>query len=335
METTFKPASKSQSKLRAAIYGPSGSGKTFTALSIAKGIGGKIAVIDTEYGSASKYADRFTFDTINLKVPTVENYQELIVAAGKLGYSVCVIDSMSHGWQELLDEMEKLTKSQKYAGNSFRAWGEITPKQRDFVQTILACPCHLIATMRSKTEWAMQTNDRGKQQPVRIGLAPEQGKGIEYEFDLLMVLSSDHFGTIEKDRTGHYQDRVIEKPGEMFGQELAAWLSDGKAVPPPAQTAPVAPQATQAASKATPAPEAPKANIPRPQTDEEIMGVARVIEFIQSKNPGRPVSFDKFCSVWFDRVKKWPKAPGGVVDTKVLNWAVVNININKITEQAA
>jgi RecA/RadA recombinase len=99
MNTQFKPATKSQSKLRAAIYGPSGSGKTYTALSMAKGIGGKVAVIDTEYGSASKYADRFSFDTINLTVPTVENYQELIVQAGKLGYSVCIIDSMSHGWQ--------------------------------------------------------------------------------------------------------------------------------------------------------------------------------------------------------------------------------------------
>ena len=40
----FKKASKSSSKLRAALFGPSGAGKTFTALRIATGLGGPIAV---------------------------------------------------------------------------------------------------------------------------------------------------------------------------------------------------------------------------------------------------------------------------------------------------
>jgi hypothetical protein len=60
---------------------------------------------------------------------------------------------------------------------------------------------------------------------VRVGLAPEQGKGIEYEFDLLLELSPDHVGHVIKDRTGKFQDVLLEKPGEDFGQALAAWLS--------------------------------------------------------------------------------------------------------------
>lgn len=328
---TFTPAKKSQAKLRAALYGPSGSGKTFTALRMATGIGGRIAVIDTEYGSASKYADRFQFDTVRLTEPTVENYQNLIAEAGKAGYSVLIIDSMSHGWQELLDEMEKLTKSTKYAGNSFRAWGEITPKQKDFVQAILACPCHIIATMRSKTEWAIESDDRTKKtRPVRVGLAPEQGKGIEYEFDLLMVLSTDHTATIEKDRTGKYQDKTIEKPGEDFGRELAAWLSDGnepmvKIVQKPAEP----PKAEK------PITETPKADIPRPKTDSEIMAMARVVEFIQGKT-GRAVSYDRICVEFFARAKKWPQAnKDGTVSQKVLDWSLMMIPIDKIAEKAA
>ncbi|MEG0635799.1 MAG: AAA family ATPase, partial [Pseudomonas sp.] len=58
----FKKAERKQAKLRLALAGPSGSGKTFSALLMAKGLGGRIAVIDTEHGSASLYADIADFD---------------------------------------------------------------------------------------------------------------------------------------------------------------------------------------------------------------------------------------------------------------------------------
>lgn len=59
----FAPAVKTESKLRLAIAGPSGSGKTYTALAIGTALaaGGKVALLDTEHGSASKYADLFKF----------------------------------------------------------------------------------------------------------------------------------------------------------------------------------------------------------------------------------------------------------------------------------
>jgi hypothetical protein len=94
--------------------------------------------------------------------------------------------------------------------------------------------------MRSKTEWVTEQDSRGKNKPVRVGLAPEQGKGIEYEFDLLMEISPEHIGNILKDRTGKYQDKIIEKPGEQLGQELAAWLAEGTA---PKQAEPAKQQA--------------------------------------------------------------------------------------------
>ena len=51
---TFSKATKTKSKLRMALIGPSGSGKTYTALTVATGLGKRVAVIDTERGSASK-----------------------------------------------------------------------------------------------------------------------------------------------------------------------------------------------------------------------------------------------------------------------------------------
>jgi hypothetical protein len=223
----FQPATKAQAKLRAALTGPSGSGKTMSALRMATGIGGRIAVIDTERGSASKYADRFQFHTCQLADRTIDGYIAALAAAAKAGYDVLVIDSLSHGWQELLQEVDRLAKA-RFGGNTWAAWSEGTPKQRRLIDALTDWPGHVIATMRSKTEWNQQTDEKtGRLRPVRIGLAPEQGKGIEYEFDLLLELSTEHVGTVIKDRTGKFQDKVVEKPDEAFGRALAEWLSEG------------------------------------------------------------------------------------------------------------
>lgn len=224
----FNKAVKSKSKLRLAIFGPSGSGKTMTALRIASGIGGNIAVIDTERGSASKYADRFKFDVAELDDFSIDAYCKFINAAsGK--YNVLIIDSLSHAWQELLEQVDKLA-SAKYRGNTWSAWSEGTPKQRKLINTILSFQGHLISTIRAKTEWVTSVGQNGKSAPQRVGLAPEQGKGIEYEFDILLELSTGHIGNFIKDRTGKFQELIIEKPGEDIGKQLVEWLNDGAEV---------------------------------------------------------------------------------------------------------
>jgi hypothetical protein len=230
----FKKATKAQAKLRAAIFGPSGAGKTFTSLRVATGLAGdagRIAVIDTERGSASKYSDRFAFDVLELEDQTIQGYVDAIRLAADEGYAVLVIDSLSHGWQTLLEEVEKLAKA-KYRGNTWSAWSEGTPLQRKLVQAILTFPGHVLATMRSKTEWTTVDDGRGKKSPQRVGLAPEQGKGVEYEFDLLVEISTEHIANVIKDRTGKFQDKLLDKPDERFGRELAAWLADGEPAKP-------------------------------------------------------------------------------------------------------
>lgn len=232
----FHKATKSKSKLRLALFGVSGSGKTLTALLLAQGIGGKWAVIDTENGTSEKYAGRNTvgnqkldkpleFDAVTLSEPTVDNYIAFITEAGKEGYNL-IIDSLSHGWQELLQEVNRIANV-KFKGNTWSAWSEGTPKQQKMIRCIQSYPGHIIATIRSKTEWETTKTDNGKSMPVRIGLAPEQGKGIEYEFDMLMEMDISHTATIQKDRTGKYQDKIIECPGIALGRELAQWLDDG------------------------------------------------------------------------------------------------------------
>lgn len=227
----FQKATKEAAKLRAAIFGPSGAGKTFTSLRLATGIGGPIALIDSERRTASKYADRFDFDVCNLGADEhrVADYVRAIRDAGQAGYNVLIIDSLTHAWQQLLAEVDALAKA-KYRGNTWSAWSEGTPLQKSLVDAILDYPGHVIATMRSKTEWTTEAGNNGKSAPKRVGLTPEQGKGIEYEFDMLFELSTEHILTVIKDRSGKFQDRCITDPSEALGSEMAAWLDEG-AVP--------------------------------------------------------------------------------------------------------
>lgn len=218
----FKPATKDMSYLRLAIYGPSGSGKTYSSLAIATGMGGKIAVIDTERGSASLYADQFKFDVLEPEDYRIQTYLEAIKMAEDAGYEILIIDSLSHAWFQLLETVDVIAKS-KYKGNSWAAWSDATPAHRSLFDTILRYPGHVIATMRSKTEWTTQ-GPTGKTRPVRVGLAPEQRKGTEYEFTMLMELTPEHTCEVTKDRTGKFQDRLIEKPGPEIGEELMEWL---------------------------------------------------------------------------------------------------------------
>ena len=273
---TFQKAVKEQVKLRLAIYAPAGAGKTASALRIAHGIGGRIAFIDTENYSASRYADGlnyagefvpFSFDVVSLTKPTIEHYVEAIQSAENAGYNILIIDSLSHGWQELLEEIDRIAKT-KYRGNSWSAWSDGTPKQKSLIRAITQSNMHIIATMRAKTEWETGKDEKtGKSKPVRIGLAPEQGKGIEYEFDMLMEINDSHYATIIKDRSGKFQDQEIYCPDEKFGKELAEWLTQGVA---PVHTAPQ-PEPISISKSTVPKskPSVPKPKIPAISAEEK------------------------------------------------------------------
>ncbi len=218
--------------MRLALIGPSGSGKTYSALRIASHLanGGRVAVIDTEHGSASKYADIFDFDTLELDTFSPQTYIDAIRAADQAGYSVLVIDSLSHAWigkegaLELVDRAAKRSQS----GNTFAAWRDVTPLHNALVDAILQSNCHIIATMRAKTEYAIEEDNRGKKVPRKIGLAPVQRDGLEYEFDVVADMDVDNNMIVSKTRCPALHGQVYAKPGENVAKILVDWLSDGE-----------------------------------------------------------------------------------------------------------
>ena len=226
----FKRATKAAAKLRLGLIGPAGSGKTMTALRIAAGLGGRVAVIDTERGSASLYAGErgLDFDVIELDTYGVERFIDAIKAAADGGYATLVIDSLSHAWSGkggILEFVDNAGKRNQGGGN-FGAWRDATPRHNSLVDAILGAPLHVICTLRSKVEYVVE-NVGGRNQVRKVGLQPVQRDGLEYEFTVVGDVTQDHDLVVTKTRAAFLKDAVIREAGEDLGKQLAAWLSDG------------------------------------------------------------------------------------------------------------
>lgn len=243
MALQIRKATRKKAKLRLALLGPSGSGKTMSAIKLAAGIGGKIGVIDTENGSADLYAEIADYDVITLEKPyTVGKYREAISAFEQAGYSTIIVDSLTHAWSGaggLLDKQGQMAA--RPGANSYAAWREITPEHNALVEALLASPCHIIGTMRVKTEYVMETNERGKQVPRKVGMQPIQRDGMEYEFTVVMDIDAGHKAQASKDRTTIFEG-WYDTISEATGRKLLEWLDRGDAAPvtlpaPPARPA--------------------------------------------------------------------------------------------------
>ena len=246
----FKQAVKHESKLRLAIAGPSGSGKTYTALAMAAALGGPVAVVDTEHGSASKYADLFAFDVLEMEAPFhPDRFIQAIREAAVAGYKTVILDSLSHAWNGqggLLELVEDAQKRMKTA-NSFAAWKDVTPIQNRFVESIVGAPLHIIATMRSKQEYVQEKDERtGKTAIRKVGMAPVQREGFEYEFDVFLDMDVQNNAIVSKTRCPALTGKVFNRPGADIAGILIDWLHGAPAeakAPAPAQSSP--PQSQQ------------------------------------------------------------------------------------------
>jgi hypothetical protein len=245
----FTRAVRHKAKLRIALAGPSGSGKTYSALLLAKGLGGRVAIIDTERGSASLYSHLLEYDTLEMTPPySPERFITAIHAAEAAGYGVCIIDSITHEWNGaggVLEIVDNITAGSR-SGNKFMSWKDASPRHRAFIDALLQSNMDVIATIRTKAAYVLETGANGKQIPRKVGMEPEQRDGVEYEFTTVLDLSTErHLASASKDRSGLFgTDPFLIGP--ETGERLRAWLQTGTpAVPAAAQenAAPAAPNA--------------------------------------------------------------------------------------------
>lgn len=233
-EFVFRPATKDKAKARVAVQGVSGSGKTWTGLSISQGLaqGERFAVIDTERGAASLYVgiNGIQFDVLQMHRYDPRDLTRALAAAAQNNYPVVMVDSLSHFWKGTDGTLEQVDKAKsRYGGNSFAGWKEGTPMQNEMIDALLAYPGHVVVTMRSHTEWVLQENDRGRKEPVAMGMRAEQRKGVEYEFGLVCSMDIDNTLTVLKSRCPDLHRKVIKEPNGSLdvAKPLLDWLNDG------------------------------------------------------------------------------------------------------------
>lgn len=228
MSLTFKRATRTSVPLKLGISGPSGSGKTTAALRVARGLvgpAGQIALVDTENGSASLYADITEFDTLRMNPPyQVMKFLAALEAAVQGGYQALVIDSASHEWTELLTEKEAMDAR---GGNTYANWAPITKKHEEFLAAIRNAPIHVICCLRAKEKHEINE----KKQVIKLGQGSQMRDGFEFELTVAWDLGMDHNAKTSKDRTRLFDGR-LEHLTEATGRELGTWLESGGVLVP-------------------------------------------------------------------------------------------------------
>ena len=233
----FQKVTRVKSKLRLALAGPSGAGKTLSALYLAYGITGdwsKIALIDTEHGRAKFYADRSDLGTgaflyQEMCAPySPEKYKQMVAeGAAAVGTDgVVIVDSFSHAWDNeggVLDIKSNIAKQANR--NDYTAWNEAGQIQNNLVNAILSANCHTIITLRTKMAYALEENERGKMVPVKLGLAPVQRENVEYEFDIVLNIGTNHQAMVSKDTT--FLDGWTGIITQELGTQIRDWLDNG------------------------------------------------------------------------------------------------------------
>jgi DNA polymerase III delta prime subunit len=233
MTVEFLPATRASAKARIALAGPSGSGKTYTALALATSLG-STAVVDTERGSASKYAgiNGWEFATLAPQSFSPVSLVEALAAASSGGFECVVVDSLSHYWMGVDGMLEQVDRRAK-GGNNFSGWKEARPDERRMIDALVSFPGHVIVTLRVKTEYVIEDNERGKKVPRKVGLKPEQRDGIEYEFDVVGEMDLDNTLTVSKSRIPTLSGAVVQHPGGDLAETIRDWLAEGEDAPGP------------------------------------------------------------------------------------------------------
>jgi|SRR5882672_313552 len=231
---TFAPATRETAKARIALQGPGGSGKTKSALRIAEGLamGGPIGVVDTERGTALKYApvpgrpdiESHEFAHLPMAVCSPENLIAAVAAAEQARLAVLIIDSWSHFWAGkggLLARVDQESKKPGHFGGSYTAWAPVNELEQDMLDALLNFPGHVIVTMRTKNDYEME----GKK-VTKVGVKTVQREGAEYEVDVVIDMI-EGTGTVTKTRYSPLYNLSVRHPGEDLAEVILEQLGQG------------------------------------------------------------------------------------------------------------
>ena len=219
---TFVPATKAGSFVRLALMGPSGSGKTYTALRLAAALGTNPGLIDTERQRSRKYADLFPFARVDMDRFAPADLTRAVLDAAAQNINPLIIDTMSPFWSGPDGMLDSVGQA---ATSSFEGWKKMRPVERQMMDALLGYPGHIIVNLKVKMKYVVEPNDKGKMEPRRLGMEPEQRSDIEYDFDI--VGDMDH-ATLRVGSTclcPELTGKVFDQPGGELADLILAWLA--------------------------------------------------------------------------------------------------------------
>lgn len=227
----LQQAKRHQVKLRLGLSGASGFGKSYSALLLAFGITNdwsKIAIIDTENGSASLYSHLGDYNVLSLEAPyNPERYIEAIKTCENASVEVIILDSITHEWNGkggCLDIHGSL-------GGRWQDWASVTPRHQAFLDAILQSKCHVITTTRRKIDYSLDTTQNGRTKVVKHGTKEITREGFEYELTVNFELVNDkHLVKASKDRTGLFTDKPEFVINASTGKKLVVWCNEGLSI---------------------------------------------------------------------------------------------------------
>ena len=230
--------------LRAGICGPTGSGKTKTGLTLGSRMverlgTGPLYVIDSENKSALRYAysprSRQGYRFKHVPMPE-DDYSPAAYTAAmdyceSQGAGVILIDSLSHAWNGIngvLEQVDQVTERSRSKSTFSEGWKAMTPIHNRLIQRILGSSAHIIFTLRAKVDWVVQENALGKKEPVKVGLAPVQREGVDYEPDLFFDMTApENLLIVSKSRSDRIAPGTIfKKPGTDLADLIIEWIED-------------------------------------------------------------------------------------------------------------
>lgn len=240
MAFQVKKAKREKIFVKIALMAPSGGGKTYGSLRLATGMkeeikketgkDAKILMVNTEQKRGYYYANEFDYDIVDLDAPyEPEKFVDVIKFAQDEGYDILILDSTSPEW----DGSGGCLELQQKAGGTYQAWGKITPRHDRFIHAIADSPIHIIATMRGKDQYEMNTDEKGKKTVQKLGVGAKQRDGFEYEFTCTFLIDQKtSTSEAQKDNTHLFQSRGAILLSEQDGRDIIKWANEGEGYTP-------------------------------------------------------------------------------------------------------
>lgn len=223
---SFHKAVRRQHKLRVALTGPKGAGKTVLGMRMLGALGRRVAVIDGDRGAAEVYVGEEgipEFDLVVLRSQHPRAYINAVRDAERDGFDAIMVDNLSGAWTGLLELVDRSPDRWKDK--------DVTALAASLVDTIHGCRAHLVCTLRSRMEYVVDQLDGGAT-ARRLGLAPEQKQGIEYEFGVLGDIDASHAVRFTGRCMALDGQRFEDPDGAALGYQLLAWASAGAPMDP-------------------------------------------------------------------------------------------------------